>query len=46
MSGKSALVSKAMSLFMNMDELIGKDFERGLSMLKMVSETNGAAAPK
>jgi hypothetical protein len=38
MDGKNTLVSKAMSLVMNMDKMIGSDFERGLSNLdKFVS---------
>lgn len=33
MSGETGLMMKAMSLFMNFDEMVGNDFERGLSML-------------
>jgi hypothetical protein len=39
MAGRNSFVSKAMSLVMNMDQLVGKDFEKGLSALKEISET-------
>ena len=38
MSGTNNFVSKAFSLFMNMDKMIGQDFEKGLASLKTVSE--------
>jgi hypothetical protein len=38
MSGNNNFASKAMSLFMSMDEMVGKDFEKGLVQLKTVSE--------
>jgi uncharacterized protein YndB with AHSA1/START domain len=38
MSGPMPFVSKIMSVFMNMDAMIGKDFEKGLSNLKTVAE--------
>jgi hypothetical protein len=38
MTGKKTLMSKVMGLFMNMDRLIGRDFEKGLAALKRVSE--------
>lgn len=41
MSGPSPLVSKVMGLFMNMDAMIGKDFEAGLRNLKRVVEEGG-----
>ncbi len=31
-------VSKLMQVFMNLDTMIGKDFERGLANLKAISE--------
>lgn len=34
MEGKNLLASKAMSLVMNMDNLVGRDFERGLSNMR------------
>jgi Polyketide cyclase / dehydrase and lipid transport len=41
MSGTNNFVSKAFSLFMNIDKMVGQDFEKGLASLKTVSE--GAA---
>jgi hypothetical protein len=48
MTGKQNLMGKAMGVFMNMDKMIGKDFEKGLAELKTVSEKaakDAAAAP-
>lgn len=42
MSGENNFMAKAFSLVMNMDKMIGADFEKGLARLKAVSE----AAPK
>ena len=42
MDGHNNFVSKACSLFMSMDELVGKDFERGLAAMKAAAE----ATPK
>jgi hypothetical protein len=42
MEGESGFISKAFSLVMNMDEMVGKDFEKGLAALK----ANAEAAPK
>jgi hypothetical protein len=39
MTGENSFMLKAFTLFVNMDELIGKDFERGLAALKQVAET-------
>src|ERR1051325_2239937 len=39
MSGQKNLLSKAFCLFMSMDKIIGKDFEKGLAALKSVSES-------
>jgi len=39
MSGNNNFMSKAFGLFMNMDKMIGGDFEKGLAQLKTVSET-------
>ncbi|HET7234642.1 MAG TPA: SRPBCC family protein [Longimicrobium sp.] len=46
-SGRNTFVSKAFSLFVNMDRMIGRDFEAGLADLKRVSEAEArtAAAP-
>jgi hypothetical protein len=38
MFGPSPFMSKLMGSLMNMDDLIGKDFERGLNTLKVLSE--------
>lgn len=43
MSGKNNFVGKACSLVMNMEKMVGKDFEKGLAQMKAVSEE---AAPK
>src|SRR5207245_2177839 len=56
MDGTNNFVSKAMSIFMSMDAMIGPDFARGLATLKSVAEgaagepagtaPDSAAAPK
>ncbi|MSU69418.1 MAG: polyketide cyclase [Opitutaceae bacterium] len=38
MSGRKNFVSKAVCLFMNMDKMLGGDFEKGLANLKLLSE--------
>lgn len=38
MDGKNNFMSKAMCLFMNMDKMVGADFEKGLNSLKSLSE--------
>jgi hypothetical protein len=43
MSGENNFIGKAFCLFMNMDKMVGGDFERGLANLKSVTE---AAAKK
>lgn len=47
MSGRHNLVTKVVAIFMNMDSMIGKDFEQGLANLKTVAEREQlhAAAP-
>ncbi len=42
MDGKRPLMMKVMSLFMNLDDMVGKDFEKGLSKMKVVAETSEA----
>jgi hypothetical protein len=42
LSGKNNFMAKAVGLFMNMDKMIGGQFEEGLAQLKSVSE----AAPR
>lgn len=44
MEGPMQFASKVMCVFMDMDAMIGKDFEAGLANLKRVSES-GAGAP-
>src|SRR5215467_6725972 len=39
MHGPAPFMSKVMQVFMNMDRMIGKDFETGLANLKTISET-------
>jgi len=38
MSGKNNLIAKGIHLFMNMDQMIGGPFERGLAQIKSVVE--------
>jgi len=38
MSGDNNFIGKAFSLFMNMDKMIGSDFEKGLAQMKTVAE--------
>jgi uncharacterized protein YndB with AHSA1/START domain len=38
MSGKNGFVSKAFSLCMDMDKMVGGDFEKGLAQMKSASE--------
>ncbi len=42
MEGENNFLSKAFSLFMDMDKLVGGDFERGLASLKTTAEGAGA----
>ena len=42
MSGKNNFMAKAFDLFMNMDKMVGSDFEKGLRQMKSIVE----AAPK
>jgi uncharacterized protein YndB with AHSA1/START domain len=44
MAGPNSFVGKVMSVFADMDEFVGGDFERGLETLKGVSESTPAAA--
>ena len=39
MTGETGFVCKAFSLFMNMDRMIGKEFENGLADMKRVAES-------
>ena len=38
MRGRRPFIAKLMGIFMNMDRLIGKDFEAGLANMKMAAE--------
>jgi hypothetical protein len=38
MSGQKGFVNKAVCMFMNMDKMVGGDFEKGLASLKSVTE--------
>jgi hypothetical protein len=42
MTGPSAYMMKLMGVFMNMDNMIGRDFETGLGNLKKICETGAA----
>jgi hypothetical protein len=42
MDGRNGFIGKAFSLVMNMDKLVGGDFERGLASLKRVAESTPA----
>jgi hypothetical protein len=50
MSGENNFIGKAMSLFVSMDKMVGKEFEDGLATLKSLSEAEGkrrsAAGPQ
>jgi hypothetical protein len=39
MAGKNNLIAKAVCLFMNMDRMVGGQFEKGLVNMKSVVET-------
>jgi hypothetical protein len=38
MSGENDFMGKAMSMFMNMDEMVGKDFDKGLAQMRTADE--------
>ncbi len=38
MSGKNNFIAKAMCLFMNMDKMVGGEFEKGLAQMKSIAE--------
>lgn len=44
MDGTNDTMAKVMGMFMNMDQMVGKDFEKGLAKLKAVTEAQPAAA--
>ncbi len=39
MRGPSPYISKLMGIFFNMDRMIGQDFQKGLSNIKLIVET-------
>ena len=45
MSGENNFVAKAAGLVMDMDKMVGDDFEKGLAQLTTVAEAAAAAAP-
>ena len=45
MTGENNFVSKAFGLFMDMDKLIGSDFEKGLADIKKLAEADAAKKP-
>ncbi|RBP36140.1 polyketide cyclase/dehydrase/lipid transport protein [Roseimicrobium gellanilyticum] len=45
MAGKNNLVGKVMCTIMDMDKMIGGDFEAGLSSMKAIAEKEAASAP-
>lgn len=44
MHGRSPFISKLFGVFVNMDKLLGRDFEAGLADLKRIAEAQPAAA--
>jgi hypothetical protein len=46
MDGENGFMSKAAGVFMNMDKMVGGDFENGLAKLKEIAETQAAAKAK
>lgn len=45
MAGKNNIVGKVMCMFMDMDKMVGGDFEEGLSSIKAIAEKEAASAP-
>lgn len=43
MTGKNGFMAKLIHLFINMDKIVGADFEKGLAQLKETAESNAAA---
>jgi len=44
MSGRNNLMAKAFSVFMDMDKMVGPDFEKGLAAMKTLAEADAAKA--
>ncbi len=43
MQGPNLFVSKLMSVFMNFDKMVGRQFEEGLANMKAAAESNRPA---
>jgi uncharacterized protein YndB with AHSA1/START domain len=43
MSGKNNFMGRIFSLFVNCDQMVGRDFEKGLAAMKTVADTAGQA---
>jgi hypothetical protein len=43
MSGKNSFVAKLFGLFVNVEKMVGTDFEKGLNNLKALLEARSAA---
>lgn len=46
MSGENDFIGRAICLFMNMDKMVGGDFEKGLASMKEVVEAEKSGTPK
>ena len=46
MAGNNNFLAKAVCLFMNMDKMVGGDFERGLTQMKAIVETPAKPKPE
>ncbi len=45
MTGHNGFMAKAFCMFMDMDKMVGSDFEKGLAQMKTVTESPAAPAP-
>lgn len=45
MTGKNGFVSKAFGLLMDMDKMVGGDFEKGLAQMKVAAESAESTSP-
>ncbi len=46
MTGRNNFIAKVFHLFMNMDEMVGRDFEKGLTMMRLAMEKGPAQMPR
>jgi hypothetical protein len=44
MSGRNGFMAKAFCMFMDMDKMVGGDFEKGLASMKTVAESSATPA--